>query len=178
MEALTKLPPESTPKAKIDTKAMLDDARGRDAAWLTLLLATDRQAIELFRIYMTLGIAVSSGLAAGLAKQVLGHEIYPIVALGSMLLCLFAACIYCLKAMRPIEISLPGRTGKFWQWAMRDDITEQAALSAYFDYAQTAQDMNSKVNSRNSSDLNIAKKLGIAAFAVAAMIMLVGWQAP
>lgn len=147
-------------------------------AWMTLLLATDRQALELFRIYVTLGIAVSSGLVAGTVRQVWGSEVYPIVALGSMLLCLFVACVYCLKAMNPIEITLPGRAAKFWQWATRDDVSEAAAISAYFEYAQTAQDMNRKVNLQNSSDLHVAKKLGIAAFSIAAMIMLVGWQAP
>ncbi|WP_457153331.1 hypothetical protein, partial [Mesorhizobium sp. P5_C1] len=156
----TKSATKTTPRAKIDIKAMLDDSRGRDVAWLTLLLATDRQALELFRIYVTLGIAVSSGLAAGAAKQAWGDEIYPIVALGSMLLCLFVGCFYCLKAMRPVEISLPGKAGNFWQWAMRDDITETAALSVYFEYAQAAQNMNSKVNLLNSGDLNVAKKLG------------------
>jgi hypothetical protein len=51
--------------AQVDAKMMLDDVRARDTALLNLLLTNDRQAIDLFRINVTIGSATAVAAASG-----------------------------------------------------------------------------------------------------------------
>lgn len=162
---------------EIDVKALLDDARGRDAAWLALMLATDRQAMDLFRIYVTLGSAIASALAAGLHNNMFGQEAYPIVAILLLLGCLIAGSACCMIAMKPMTIGLPGRPAKFWLSALESPEADKSAImTGYLKQAAESQRMNSQVNSQNSSDLAMAKKLGMLGFASASTILLLGWQ--
>jgi hypothetical protein len=164
--------------AQIDTKAMLDDVRGRDTAWLTLLLATDRQAMDLFRIYVTLDTAIASAMAAGIHNGLFGITSTAMLALTPIAVCLLVGCYYCLQALNPIAVTLPGRASEFWQWARRADVDENRAVDAYLEYAEKAQVMAEKVNLKNSTDLHTAKKCGIVGVVAAVLFAVVAWQAP
>lgn len=159
----------------IDAKAMLDDARGRDAALLALMLATDRQAMDLFRIYVTLGTAVATGLAAALNAEVFGDKIYPVIALLVLLGLIGVGSWKCLRALRPARITLPGRNAQFWESAVLNGVDQLDVLTTYFKMSMASQEMNDMVNAKNSADLTIAKKCGIAAFVGAALVAVVGW---
>ncbi len=52
---------------KDDFKTGIEDVRARHAAVVSLIYLADRQALQLLRSYVTLGIATASGAAAGLS---------------------------------------------------------------------------------------------------------------
>lgn len=164
--------------AKIDAKALLDDARGRDAALIALLLAGDRKATDLFRVYVTIGVAVASAVAAGVAEEFFGSAVYPIVALLTSLACLAAGSWFCFAAMMPVKVILPGRGSDFWRWSRDPSIDEEIVLDWYLRRSDDAWELNNEVNVRAAARLEMALRFGILAFVWPVLVVLCGWQSP
>jgi hypothetical protein len=160
--------------AKFDPKIILDDVRSRDVALLTILLATDRQAVALFRVYVTLAAALISAAVAGAIKANEAVDVWITVGVGLSASGLARACWYCIVAIKTAKVGMPGKGAEFWQWARRDDISEDVALDAYLNQALTAQDTNIEVNRRSSNCLRMAKRLGVGSVALGAIVLLIG----
>lgn len=160
--------------AKVDLKILLDDVRARDAALLSMLLTTDRQAMALFRVYVPLAAALVSAALAATFKVYWYLDGWIATGAGSAALVLALACWYCIQAMKTATVAVPGKGAEFWQWATRDDIDEDVALAAYLDQSLKGQDNNFKVNRRSSNCLRMAKRLGVASIILGSGIVLVG----
>lgn len=159
---------------KLDMKIILDDVRSRDTALLTMLLATDRQAMALFRVYVTLTAALASAALAAMfgAAPYLGF--WAVFGAGTMAMCLTLACWYCIQTVKTATVALPGKGAEFWQWALRDDVTEEAVITAYLGQSLNGQDNNLAVNQQSSSYLRMAKRLGVASIVLGSMIVVLG----
>lgn len=159
--------------AKFDLKIVFDDVRGRDAALLNVILASDRQAVALFRVFVTLVVAlVSATVAASLSSNVSltwGTIGGAVCAIGG----LCAACWQCIRAIRTANMALPGKRAEFWQWAMREDVDEETAVKAYLGQSKDAQDTNHKVNTQSAASLKLAKLMAVTAVALSAVVVLV-----
>ncbi|MGQ4273392.1 hypothetical protein [Terrihabitans sp. B22-R8] len=160
--------------ANIDLKTLLDDVRTRQKALHDLILFTDRQAMALLRLYATLSLALTS---AGVASLRPGSAIPLAAGLGLLVAsALFIiGALLCFQAMKQASIAFPGRDAEFWTWARRDDVTEEAALGAYLDQAGTTFAENYDLNATTAKHLARAKRLGVAAPALA-LIVAVGAQ--
>jgi hypothetical protein len=148
--------------AQLDTKAMLDDVRARDTALLTLILSNDRQAMALFRIYITIGSATAVAAAAGFLETD-GFASQTKWATLAVTMVLAVASYLCQAGMTSSEVGLPGKGGDFWLWARDEAITEETALRTYLQYAKEHQELNVRVNTRAFWTLIWAKRLGMAA---------------
>ncbi|MER9091530.1 hypothetical protein NKI34_10430 [Mesorhizobium sp. M0700] len=147
---------------KADLKTILDDARARDTALINLIIFTDRQAMALFRVYVTVGAATAVAAASGLlGVDPLLHFAGPSTA--AIALVLAVACWFCLRAMVPSDVGLPGRAAEFWQWTTDELISEEHVLRAYLQQTKAVQDVNRATNERGAIALSWAKRLGIAA---------------
>lgn len=73
-----------------------------------------------------------------------------------------AGAALCLRALKPADISLPGRDPEFWQWASRDDVTAEHALATYLANLADKNELNRAVNLRNSAALLGAKRCAVA----------------
>ncbi|WP_376709095.1 hypothetical protein [Pseudochrobactrum lubricantis] len=160
--------------SKLDMKIILDDVRSRDAALLTMLLATDRQAMALFRVYVTLTVALASAALAGMIGAAPYLGVWVVIAAGTMAGCLTLACWYCIQAIKTATVALPGKGAEFWQWASRDDVTEEAVIAAYLEQSLNGQDNNFAVNQQSSSYLRMAKRLGVASIVLGSIIVVLG----
>lgn len=160
--------------ASFDLKIVLDDIRSRDAALLTMLLATDRQAVALFRVYVTLAAALISASVAGMLNPNWSLGSWVAAGVGTTALGLALACWYCIKAIRTAKVGLPGKGAEFWQWAQRDDVTEEVAVGAYLVQSLNAQSTNFEVNRSSSACLRRAKRIGVASVALGAFVVLFG----
>ncbi len=159
----TTMSPEALESSmKADLKTILDDARARDAALINLIIFTDRQAMALFRVYVTVGVATAVAATSGiLSRDPILHFAGPPTAIIAIILAV--ACWFCLRAMVPSDIGLPGRAAEFWQWTTGELVTEAEALRAYLQQTKAVQDMNRATNKRGASALAWAKRLGIVA---------------
>lgn len=147
---------------KADLKTILDDARARDTALINLIIFTDRQAMALFRVYATVGVATAVAATSGiLGKDPLLHLAGPSTAIIAIVLAI--ACWFCLRAMVPSDIGLPGRAAEFWQWTTDELITDEDVLRVYLQQTKAVQDINRATNQRGASALAWAKRLGIIA---------------
>jgi hypothetical protein len=145
-----------------DLKIVLDDVRARDLALLNLITFTDRQAMALFRVYVTVGAATAVAAASGfLGVDPLLHFAGPSTAIIALTLAF--ACYFCLRAMVPADIGLPGRSAEFWQWTVDDRVLVEDVLAYYLNQAKAAQDQNRKTNEKGATALAWAKRLGIVA---------------
>lgn len=160
--------------AKFDPKIMLDDIRARDVALQNMLLATDRQAVSLFRVYVTLAAAIISASVAGIMRDDSLIDSWVLIGVGLTASGLALACWFCIWAIRTAKVGLPGKGAEFWQWARRDDIEDDVALDAYLAQTLEAQSVNLEVNRRSSSCLRKAKRLGVWSVIAGATIILVG----
>lgn len=152
-----------------DLKIVLDDVRARDVALVNLITFTDRQAMALFRVYVTVGAATAVAAASGiLGVDPLLHFAGPSTAAIALTLAL--ACYFCLRAMVPTEIGLPGRPAEFWQWSIDERVHLEDVLSYYLDQAKAVQDRNRKTNKRGAAALTWAKRLGIMAPAAGLLV--------
>ncbi|MDX8530087.1 hypothetical protein RFM41_12110 [Mesorhizobium sp. VK25A] len=145
-----------------DLKIVMDDVRARDAALLNLIIFTDRQAMALFRVYVTVGAATAVAAASGfLGVDPLLHFAGPSTA--AIALTLGLACYFCLRAMTPADIGLPGRPAEFWQWTADDRVQVEDVIGHYLSQAKAVQDQNRKTNEEGARALAWAKRLGIIA---------------
>lgn len=159
---------------KFDLKTILDDVRSRDTALLTMLLATDRQAMALFRVYVTLTAALVSVAIAVIFGDALRFDIWVAAGSGAAALGLSISCWFCIQTIKTATVALPGKGAEFWQWAIRDDITKDAVIEAYLQQSLCGQNNNLEVNRQSSYWLRQAKRLGVASLVLGSIIVIVG----
>jgi hypothetical protein len=144
-----------------DLRFALDDARRRHSAVVDLLAANDRQALGFLQLYVALaGGALSGGAAIVLSTtntlpKALGYGLLGFAApviLGAM---------FCMAAVWPSKISLPGRKPDFWVWA--NEVTAETAYLAYLENLAVKEAQNTRLNFRLSRLMTCAKALGVAA---------------
>lgn len=162
-------------KDRDEYKIALEDARTRHASLLQLIYLVDQQAMSLLRLYVPVGVAAASTATAGL-KGVFAIPTAPAVGLFGTAVILFVGTIFCFRAMKTAELSLPGRDGKFWRWAMdTEEVDLRHAVSEYLTELDTGMKENLALNKRSSRQLQLAKKAGIAAAPVALVSGLLAW---
>lgn len=160
--------------AEIELKTILDDVRGRDNALLTMLLATDRQAVSIFRVYVTLTLAVVSAAVAGLFNRNFAAEPWVLGGAGVVVSGLSLACWFCIMTIRSAQVALPGRGAEFWSWARDPKVTMDDFLDAYLAQSLSAQNNNHDVNSRASWYLRYAKRIGVWSVVLGALLVSLG----
>jgi len=145
-----------------DLKIVLDDVRARNLALHNLILYNDRQAMDLFRLYVTIAVAGAAAALAGLFRD---DELLRFMrwGVGAATIMLAIGAGLCLHAMAQVELGLPGRKAEFWQWALREDVPQEAAVAAYLDQSRAAEEKNYKINSAASDIYRYAKWAGVAA---------------
>lgn len=148
--------------AESEFRTIIEDARTRHAAVISLMYAIDIQAIALLRLYVTLGIATASGTIAGLGPSALFP--WPAAwALGGGTAVLVAGAAFCLRALKPARINLPGRNPEFWIWAVSAEVEREAVLRSYLDNLHAKGAVNSDINLRAARALTWAKRCGAVA---------------
>jgi branched-subunit amino acid ABC-type transport system permease component len=160
---------------KDDFRTVIEDARTRHGALVTLIYATDQQATALLRLCSTIAVAVASGALAGLTNSgVISRPLGYALAAATAVLTLGAAL--CLKTLQASIISLPGRTPDFWQWAMHPDVDRRAVLIAYLDNLKDKRSINSDLNIKAAAALKWAKYCVAAAAPLALLTGLVAFR--
>ncbi len=160
--------------AKVDLKNILDDVRARDVALLGSIVALDRQALALFRIYVTLAVALGSAAVAGAYSSSGNVSAWIIYGAASAACGLAVACHFCIVTVRSAKLGVPGKNADFWRWAIRDDVTEQYLIEAYLELSEKAQQQNYSVNDNSTRSMRIAKRLGIASVLIGGVVALAG----
>ena len=148
--------------AESEFRTIIEDARTRHAAVVALMYVTDTQAMSLLRLYVTLGIATASATAAGFGPSAMfARPVAWALAVGAIIFMIGAA--FCLRALRPSKINLPGRKAEFWTWAMLPNVERDTVLAAYLDNLQEKGAMNDGCNARAADALKWAKRCGAIA---------------
>jgi hypothetical protein len=138
----------------------IQDARTRHAAIVELIYATDRQAMALLGLYITLGLASASGFVAGLnSDSIVPAELA--AALFVAVLMFFAGIMLCFRAMKLVDINLPGRTADFWIWADGPSLDATKAYREYLQELDQKHATNDKVSNYASIKLAWAKRIGL-----------------
>jgi len=147
-------------------RTIIDDVRTRHAAVVALIYMTDRQAMGLLRLYVTLGMATATGAAAGFGTISTGQAFVsrPVAwALAAATIVLLAGSGFCLRTLRGSDINLPGRTADFWNWGARPDIGRSEVLTAYLDNLAVKAKQNNDLNTATAAALSHAKNCGAVA---------------
>lgn len=160
--------------AKMDAKVILDDVRARDLALFNTLAGTGRQSISLFRIYVTMLLALASAVAALAANPALAERGWLIVGASIAAAGVAAGGAYCFDAIKTAEIALPGRGADFWQWSLRDDVSADHVLEKYLERSLAAQDENHRVGGASALSMRRAKRFGIWGVVIGAAVSISG----
>lgn len=143
-------------------RTVIEDIRVRQAALVTLIYATDTQALSLLRLFTTLAVATASGTVAAIASGS-KYSLALFTAFGTSTAILVAGVFLCLSALEAARISLPGRKTDFWQWAVKHKIKKSKILDAYLLDAETQYKSNQKLNRETATTLKWAKRCAAAA---------------
>jgi hypothetical protein len=148
-------------------RTIIEDARTRHAAVVTLMYSSDSQAIGLLRAYSTLGIATASGALAGFGDP--SSMITRPLAWGLLAaaIVLVLGAVFCFIVLRSTSINLPGRDPDFWQWAMHPDVDRSEVLVRYLENLKIKATDNQGRNAASSQALKWAKLCGVGAPATA-----------
>jgi hypothetical protein len=144
-----------------DLRFALDDARRRHSAVVDLLAANDRQALGFLQLYVALAGGALSGAAAIVLSpansfpKALGYGLFGFA--GPLI---FGA-MFCMAAVWPSNINLPGRKPDFWIWA--NEVSAEQAFLEYLNNLTAKEAQNSSLNFRLSRLMTYAKMLGVAA---------------
>ncbi len=150
-------------------KTAIDDARQNHAAVIDLIFFTERKALGLVRLYITLALASAGGAVEGLSTSTL-------LSTSSGLGLMFASFVFgygswkCFRTMRISKISLPGKPAEFWLWAQDSAIEKADFVGTYLQQLHDSNQVNDELNRRMSSDLSAAMNAGLAAPVVAVSI--------
>lgn len=140
-------------------KLAIDDIRARQDAVYDLVLSQDKQAMELLRLYVTVGLAVASGAVAMLSNP----DRFPLgVGLLCGLVALVVGIVFCFRATWQAQIAFSGRDAKFWEWASHPSITTADLQAAYFKAADENLKTNRRLNVETAREYWIAKWCGVA----------------
>lgn len=149
------------PLAPDDLKFAIDDARRRHSAVVEIIAGTDRQALGMLQLYVALaGGALSGGAAIVFSAtssfpKILGYGLFGFA--GPLIL----GAMFCMAALWPTTINLPGRKPDFWLWA--NEVTAEEAYFAYLKNLEIKEEQNTRLNYRLSRLMLCAKGLGVAA---------------
>jgi hypothetical protein len=163
---------DEKPWQESEFRTIIEDARTRHAAVITLIYTLDAQALGLLRLYTTLGIATVSGGIAGLidsANIVPRPLAWSLLSVSIVLLVGAALCLLCLRSTK---VNLPGRDPDFWQWAMRPDVGRSQVLAGYLENLKTKAADNLATNDISSKALKAAKVCCVIAPLVALVVGL------
>ena len=153
----------------IEFRTVIDDVRSRHAAILALINTTETQAMSLLRLFITLGIAAGSGIAAGFGQSaIITRPVTFALIGGAVVFVAGAGC--CLLAMRPGVVNLPGRDPAFWKWAMLPGVERAAVLTAYLNKLDEKRPMMDAFNKRTATAFKWAKLCTVLA-PVAAILL-------
>ena len=109
---------------------------------MSLVLFIDTQAMNLLRLYLTIGAAAASAAVAGLSNSAPIPFVTSWALLGVTAAMLLGSW-FCFRAMQTSDISLPGRGSEFWVWASREDVTREAVFDSYLQNLVTETKFNS-----------------------------------
>ncbi|WEK05766.1 MAG: hypothetical protein P0Y65_05785 [Candidatus Devosia phytovorans] len=160
--------------AEVELKVLLDDVRARDVALFNTIAASDRQSVALFRIYVTMILALMSGIAALVAAPPFAER--PWLVSGAIIAAigLAGACWLCFRAIKTANVGAPGRSADFWQWATRPDVTEEALIEEYLKKSFESQTANHLVNAKSGFAMRWAKRLGLSAVILGGLVAVIG----
>lgn len=151
-----------------DFRTIIEDARARHSAVVALIYFTDTQAMNLLRLYLTVGIATVSGAAALLPRTDTLHFVGYALAAASVVLVIGSG--FCMRAMQSGLVNLPGRPADFWSWAIRPDVDHRLAITEYLKNLEEKGALNDALSARNAWALTYAKACSVVtpciAFAV------------
>lgn len=143
-----------------DFRTVIEDARARHAAVLSLMYAMDGQGMSLLRIYATIAVATAAGAAAGLSNpSTFSHSLTGALMVATIVLC--SGSYFCLAALWPSRINLPGRNADFWQWALLPDVSRADVLNAYLAKLSDKGKANTAINQKAARNLERAKYCAI-----------------
>ncbi len=152
---------------KDDFRTILEDARARHAAVVALIYFNDTQAMNLLRLYLTVGVATLSGAIAALTKD----TVIPIAtgwALAATTGVMLFGSILCLLAMASGTINLPGRDADFWLWGLDPQVEKTDVLKRYLENLKEKAETNRGLTERSGIALKYAKYCVVAAIIAAA----------
>lgn len=148
-------------KTAEELRFALDDARRRHSAVVDLLASNDRQALSFLQLYVALAGGALSGGAAILFSTVtsfprpLGFGLFGFAAP------VVIGAVFCMIAVWPSDINLPGRKADFWIWA--NDVSSEEAYIAYLRNLAIKEAQNSDLNAKCGRFMLLAKLMGVAA---------------
>lgn len=160
---------DEKPWYESEFKAIIEDARTRHAAVVTLIYLLDAQALVLLRLYATVGIATGSGAIAGLIESTTAIPRPLAWSLLSITVVLIIGSVLCLVCLRSTRINLPGRDPDFWQWAIESNTKPSQVLLEYLENLKIKAADNLSSNFISSQALKWAK----ACCAIAPLVGLV-----
>lgn len=142
-------------------KVVFDDVRARQSALLGLIYFVERQAMNLLRLFITAGVAMVAAFAAGVQSvNPILHSLYPSALAGLVLTTVGAA--FCFRAMKTVELNLPGRGAEFWLWLLDNPHVETTAqLRFYLEDLEKQQADTRVVNVSNARSFERAKKVAV-----------------
>ncbi len=152
---------------KDDFRTILEDARARHAAVVALIYFNDTQAMNLLRLYLTIGVAAASGAIAALTN----NTAIPVAtgwALAAATIVMLFGSFLCLLAMASGTINLPGRDPDFWLWGLNPQIEKPEVLKRYLENLSEKAEVNRKLSERSGIALTYAKYCVVAAIIAAA----------
>lgn len=155
--------------ATSEFRTVIEDIRVRQAALVTLIYATDVQAMALLRLYATLGIATVSGAIAGLSSSSIISQPLGLGLIASTVVLMIGAAL-CLRALKADKISLPGRTSDFWIWASLSNVERDSVLAAYLKTAEEFYLLNRGLNIKTANALKWAKHCSVFAPGAALLV--------
>lgn len=153
----------------IDPKLAYDDVRARLAAMVNLILFQEQQAMALFRLYVTVGIALATVLSGAFLTaepEALLPSRWGIATAGILIV---IGAFACMMAMRPGDVALPGRGADFWLWALDGGTSDEVSV-AYMQAQIERFASNRRLNQRNDRWLRWAKGMGLLAPIAAALV--------
>lgn len=157
---------DEKPWQESEFRTIIEDARARHSAVVTLMYHLDQQAIGLLRLYATLGVATASGALAGFGgSQIVTLPMAWALAFTAIVLIIGAAL--CFFVLRPTRLSLPGRDPDFWEWAIRPDVERLQVVSSYLETLKQKAKENKGRNRLSAFALFGAKACGFIAPLVA-----------
>lgn len=158
-----------------DLRFACDDARKRHTAVVDLITATDRQAMALLQVYLTIAIAVVSAATviyfATPATPIPKVFFAVLIGLAVPTLC---GVFCCILSMWPGDISLPGRDASFWLWAMEPGVEAEKAYREYLENLAKGHARNKALNAKASAWLERAKVCGALAPFCALVALFIG----
>ena len=148
-------------------KLAVESVTSRQRALLDLMEHTDRRAQQFVVAYVGL-----IGAALVLTSRPNGLPPDIVVPLLIYVMLLVMGVLFGWLATRTVEITLPGRKPSFWQWARRNNICSERAISAWLSEAELNLDKDGMTQKIAANHLSSCSKCGVAAVLWAATCLV------